>query len=454
MSAFLYTVTFGGAPGPYLPLAGTSAVTAMADGATIYTANRIGSDSGSLLIGSGNSDDANSTGSVNLVTGVINSGTGNAKSGTILITTGTVNTTSGNDHAQVVTTPNKQSGAVTIATGGNALGAAGTISLLPGSSFGGSGNINGGSVLATCGNGFDTGEGGGFFFTGGVGSTSGPGGSFWFTGGEGGATGVGGEFRLVGGAGGSTGVTVGGAVTITAGAGGSGGAGASGAITIESPAAGGSGTRGILTTNAETNVFNSFVADGAVIPFQFSADASFTSNNILFQISDNVGTSIQDRLRLVAQTTASTDLYLIGGSSRIFLRNQTETVTMLLVTATVNSGVIINASQGGGANDLKIITADATSTGPVNITTGDASSTTSGGIFLTTGTAGTTRGGISLDAPFIGFYGTTPAAQSAAYTITNVTPTRTYDADSTTLDEIADVLGTLIADLQLTGLIG
>lgn len=44
--------------------------------------------------------------------------------------------------------------------------------------------------------------------------------------------------------------------------------------------------------------------------------------------------------------------------------------------------------------------------------------------------------------------------KSAAYTITNVTTDRAYDANSTTLDEIADVLGTLIADMQLTGIIG
>lgn len=43
---------------------------------------------------------------------------------------------------------------------------------------------------------------------------------------------------------------------------------------------------------------------------------------------------------------------------------------------------------------------------------------------------------------------------AAAYTPTNVTTDRSYDADSTTLDEIADVLGTLIADLQTIGLIG
>ena len=34
------------------------------------------------------------------------------------------------------------------------------------------------------------------------------------------------------------------------------------------------------------------------------------------------------------------------------------------------------------------------------------------------------------------------------YKPTNVTKTRAFDADSTTLDELADVLGTLIADLK------
>ena len=42
---------------------------------------------------------------------------------------------------------------------------------------------------------------------------------------------------------------------------------------------------------------------------------------------------------------------------------------------------------------------------------------------------------------------------SAAYAPTNVTPDRTFDANATTLDEIADVLGTLIADLKAAGLI-
>lgn len=37
---------------------------------------------------------------------------------------------------------------------------------------------------------------------------------------------------------------------------------------------------------------------------------------------------------------------------------------------------------------------------------------------------------------------------ASAYTPTNVTTDRSYDANATTVDELADVLGTLIADLQ------
>jgi len=43
---------------------------------------------------------------------------------------------------------------------------------------------------------------------------------------------------------------------------------------------------------------------------------------------------------------------------------------------------------------------------------------------------------------------------SSAYTPTNVTTDRSYDANATTTDELADVLGTLIADLQAKGILG
>ncbi len=47
----------------------------------------------------------------------------------------------------------------------------------------------------------------------------------------------------------------------------------------------------------------------------------------------------------------------------------------------------------------------------------------------------------------------TSSSAAPTYTETNVTPDRTYDANSTTLDEVADVLGTLIVDLRARGIV-
>ena len=47
----------------------------------------------------------------------------------------------------------------------------------------------------------------------------------------------------------------------------------------------------------------------------------------------------------------------------------------------------------------------------------------------------------------------TDLTASAAYTPTNVTTDRSYDADLTTVDELADVLGTLIADLKAVNIL-
>lgn len=45
------------------------------------------------------------------------------------------------------------------------------------------------------------------------------------------------------------------------------------------------------------------------------------------------------------------------------------------------------------------------------------------------------------------------AATAGVYTVTNVTTDRSYNANSYTFDEIADVLGTLIADLKAKAII-
>lgn len=54
----------------------------------------------------------------------------------------------------------------------------------------------------------------------------------------------------------------------------------------------------------------------------------------------------------------------------------------------------------------------------------------------------------------LGFWNATPVVRPAAYTVTNLTTDRVLDANATTLDELADVVGTLITDLKSIGLIG
>jgi hypothetical protein len=54
----------------------------------------------------------------------------------------------------------------------------------------------------------------------------------------------------------------------------------------------------------------------------------------------------------------------------------------------------------------------------------------------------------------LGFWNKTPVVQPSAYTITNDTVDRSLDCNSTSLDEVADVLGTLIKDLQSVGFVG
>ncbi len=56
--------------------------------------------------------------------------------------------------------------------------------------------------------------------------------------------------------------------------------------------------------------------------------------------------------------------------------------------------------------------------------------------------------------PKIGFFNATPVSQSPPYTVTNLTTDRSYDADATSLAEIADVLGTLLSDLVKLGVVG
>ncbi len=62
-------------------------------------------------------------------------------------------------------------------------------------------------------------------------------------------------------------------------------------------------------------------------------------------------------------------------------------------------------------------------------------------------------GTLNHDGTFVGFYGVTPVIRPSAYTVTNATPDKTYDANATSTAELADVLATLINDLISVGLL-
>lgn len=54
----------------------------------------------------------------------------------------------------------------------------------------------------------------------------------------------------------------------------------------------------------------------------------------------------------------------------------------------------------------------------------------------------------------IGFWNATPVVQSTGWSVTNEASDKSFDADSTSIDEIADVLGTLIETLKTYGILG
>jgi hypothetical protein len=63
-------------------------------------------------------------------------------------------------------------------------------------------------------------------------------------------------------------------------------------------------------------------------------------------------------------------------------------------------------------------------------------------------------GDLNHDGANVGFYGATPVPQQTGFTtFANLTTQRTLDANSTSVGEVADVLGTLIEDLKATGVI-
>jgi len=129
------------------------------------------------------------------------------------------------------------------------------------------------------------------------------------------------------------------------------------------------------------------------------------------------------------------------------------------------------STSGAGSSNIKTITNFTSSSGistELNLATTITQSGTAGyNILLINPTESSTGSGVkrlisaqvgSVDKFVVDNAGNTTAttfnpATKQTYNIKNVTTDRAYDANATTLDEVADTLGTLIADLRAIGLV-
>lgn len=163
-------------------------------------------------------------------------------------------------------------------------------------------------------------------------------------------------------------------------------------------------------SNASGRVFNLISADAGVTP-ELRVENTANSSVAEVNVYAKSGAS-QSRLRLVNVGGAAH----LSAVSAIQLELRTTNVARLTIGA--SGGLTI-----ADANDVILGTTTGTKIG----------------------TATTQK---------LGLWNKTPVVQPAAYTPTNVTTDRSFDANATTLDEIADVLGTLIADIQSWGGVG
>ncbi len=131
----------------------------------------------------------------------------------------------------------------------------------------------------------------------------------------------------------------------------------------------------------------------------------------------------------------SADKFLFGNTTNMNIR--------------VNSGSSCSmtfANEGAGAFTVNLVSSSDWSFTSSALTIGDANNIV---INTTTGTkigTGATQK--------IGFWNATPVVQSTGYAITNKSSDKTLDCNATSVDELADVLGTLIDDLKTYGILG
>ena len=169
----------------------------------------------------------------------------------------------------------------------------------------------------------------------------------------------------------------------------------------------------------------------------------------VLNLGDGTG---QPRVNLNAASGQGPGLsWQIGGVARwlIYTTNAesgSNTGTDLAILAVDDSGTAIDSPITIGRAAGGMITVSRPVQVGANLSLNDS-------VNLSLGTTTGTKIGTATTQK-LGFFNATPVVRPSAYTPTGVTTDRTFNANSTNVDQLADVLGTLIADLQSLGLIG
>ena len=196
---------------------------------------------------------------------------------------------------------------------------------------------------------------------------------------------------------------------------------------------GGSGVKFLSDVDRAYDLYSS-----AVTPAGDATDSNFVFPGWTQLASDSGLTDVQApvwRARMTVTKSADYDMRFIDEKVLVSSAGGSRTIT--LPTALAWRGQTYTIGHTAGANTC---TVDCTGSETIN---GAASVTVPAGSFLTVVSDNTNYKILA------GFYPT--ATQT--YAATNVSTDRAYDANATTIDEVADVLGTLIADLRARNIV-
>jgi hypothetical protein len=170
--------------------------------------------------------------------------------------------------------------------------------------------------------------------------------------------------------------------------------------------------------------------------------------------ADNAGSTRTD----VTLATALNDL--VSGNAQTLAGLKTFS-SGVKTTVANNAGVTVHSGAAGASTHIELgrtaldayIAVEGTAGGLMtNSVAGDLLIQSDTGEVMIAG-GGINTAVLRVDGSALGFFGSTPTARSTGWLATNVTTDTSFDANSTTLAEVADVLGTLIDTLKTYGLL-